>query len=99
MAFHRAGFTHTVEQVSTPRTLTSNPNNGLSIPKEVVKDLRESLRTMYPDLAKKPFSSTRLCWYNDTPDGDWVIGRHPKDRNLILATGDSGHAFKVGQVI
>ncbi|KAK1230481.1 hypothetical protein PQX77_006409 [Marasmius sp. AFHP31] len=99
MAFHRAGFTHTVGQVSTPRTLASDPNNGLSIPKEVVKDFRETLRTMYPDLAKKPFSSTRLCWYNDTPDSDWVIGRHSKDQNLILATGDSGHAFKVGRIV
>ncbi|KAF8967956.1 FAD dependent oxidoreductase [Flammula alnicola] len=54
---------------------------------------------VYPDLAEKPFIGTRLCWYNDSPDGDWVIGHYPKDDSLILATGDSGHAFKFLPVI
>ncbi|KAF9268707.1 FAD dependent oxidoreductase [Marasmius fiardii PR-910] len=94
MAFHRAGFTHVVEGISTPRTVTSHPENGLSIPKGVVKEFRENLRQVYPDLAQKPFTSTRLCWYNDTPDGNWLIGKHPRDPGLVLATGGSGHAFK-----
>ncbi|KAG7091015.1 hypothetical protein E1B28_010077 [Marasmius oreades] len=94
MALHRGGFTHTVDGVSTPRTATSHPENGLSIPKEVLNEFRDILRRMYPDLAQKPFSSTRLCWYNDTPDGDWMIGKHPSDLGLVLATGGSGHAFK-----
>jgi hypothetical protein len=33
--------------------------------------------------------------YNDSPDGDWVIGRYPMDESLILATAGSGHAYKV----
>ena len=33
--------------------------------------------------------------YNDTPDEDWIIGRHPENPSIILATGGSGHAFKV----
>ncbi|KAK7045622.1 hypothetical protein VNI00_007455 [Paramarasmius palmivorus] len=99
MAFHRAGYTHKVKGVSTPRTVSTHPENGLAIPKEVVGDFRNHWKDAYPELAKKPFSSTRLCWYNDTPDGDWVIGRHPQDTSLILATGGSGHAFKFLPVI
>jgi glycine/D-amino acid oxidase-like deaminating enzyme len=33
--------------------------------------------------------------YNDSPDGDWVIGKHPSDDSIILATAGSGHAYKV----
>lgn len=33
--------------------------------------------------------------YNDSPDGDWVIGQFPADSSLILATAGSGHAYKV----
>ncbi|THU85714.1 FAD dependent oxidoreductase [Dendrothele bispora CBS 962.96] len=99
LAIHAPGFTHTVDNVSTPRTIITNPEDGLAIPKKSVLALREHLRTVYPELAGKPFKSTRLCWYNDSPDGDWIIGPHPEDGSLIFATAGSGHAFKFFPVI
>ncbi|KAG7286625.1 hypothetical protein NEMBOFW57_008936 [Staphylotrichum longicolle] len=42
---------------------------------------------------------TRLCWYSDTPTGDFLIDYHPNWRGLFVATGDSGHAFKFLPVI
>ena len=33
--------------------------------------------------------------YNDTPDDDWVIGQLERSPGFWLATGGSGHAFKV----
>ena len=33
--------------------------------------------------------------YNDSLDGDWVIGHFPNDESLIIATAGSGHAYKV----
>lgn len=101
VAIHGPGFTHTAvnSNLSTPRTITSDPDNGLAIPKHILQELRKGLREVYPDLAKKPFSATRLCWYNDSPDGDWVISRHPIVDNLILATAGSGHAYKFLPVI
>ncbi|ESK93652.1 fructosyl amino acid oxidasesarcosine [Moniliophthora roreri MCA 2997] len=98
MAFHRGGYTHTVGGISTPRTLVS-AENGLAVPKEILGEFREHFRNAFPELAEKPFSSTRLCWYNDTPDGDWIIGRDPDDPSLMFATGGSGHAFKFLPVI
>ncbi|KIY50276.1 FAD dependent oxidoreductase [Fistulina hepatica ATCC 64428] len=98
MAFHESGLTHTVNGVSTPRTVSTAPN-GLAIPKAKLSALRKSLRAVYPALASKPFVATRLCWYNDTPDSDWLIGYHPADPNIVLATGGSGHAFKFLPVI
>ncbi|KAG2043778.1 FAD dependent oxidoreductase [Suillus americanus] len=95
-AIHAAGHTHAVpgSTISTPRTVVSDPGNGQWIPRSVLKELRVQLRSVYPALAEKPFSGTRMCWYTDSPDGDWVIGRYPGDSGLVLATSGSGHAFK-----
>jgi len=87
--------------ISTPRTSRSHGDrDGLRIPKIKVKELRGYLRGYYPELADaKPFFKTRLCWYLDTPNEDWVIGFHPTDRSLAFATGGSGHAYKFFPVI
>lgn len=80
--------------VSQPRTHLTNPS--LSIPAEAAADLRRALRRMipWPELAERPFFKTRLCWYTDTATGDWIIDYHPSYKNLFVATGGSGHAFK-----
>ncbi|RDB25467.1 L-pipecolate oxidase [Hypsizygus marmoreus] len=99
MAIHSAGYTHTTDGVSTPRTITTDPERGLLIPKSNVQLLRKYLREVYPKLAEKPFSATRLCWYNDSPDGNWIIGGDPEDSSVVLATAGSGHAYKFLPII
>jgi glycine/D-amino acid oxidase-like deaminating enzyme len=102
LAMHAAGYTHipmTGPPVSTPRTITSHAQDGLRIPKSSARALRHHLREVYPDLAEKPFSGTRLCWYADSPDGDWIISCHPSDSSLVLATAGSGHAYKFLPVV
>ncbi|KAF9039442.1 FAD dependent oxidoreductase [Hymenopellis radicata] len=94
MAIHSRGYTHTQSDISTPRTVISNGDDGLRIPKADVQELRACFKKMYPELAKKPFVRTRLCWYTDTADGDWIIGPHPSDPSLIFATAGNGHAYK-----
>ncbi|KAI0905400.1 FAD dependent oxidoreductase-domain-containing protein [Ustulina deusta] len=78
--------------ISQPRTHLTDPS--LSIPAEGAADLRRALRRMIPWLAERPFFDTRLCWYTDTPTADWIIDYHPSYKNLFIATGGSGHAFK-----
>ncbi|KAF8995385.1 FAD dependent oxidoreductase [Cyathus striatus] len=103
MAIHSLGYTHTVEGISKPRTIATDPEKGLFIPKSDLLSLRQHLQKMYPHLASKPFVGTRLCWYNDSPDGDWIIGHHPNDPSLVIATAGTGHAYKflpvIGQVV
>lgn len=38
---------------------------------------------------------TRLCWYSDTEDNDFLISYCPyyEDHSLFVGAGDSGHAF------
>lgn len=84
------------------------------IPKESLALLRKQLDIIYPDLAAsksrryhsarsqiipEPLACTRMCWYSDVVDGDWVIDYSPKYPSLFIATGGAGHAFKVGTSI
>jgi len=85
------------QPISYPITYLSDP--ALSIPQEGADDLRQALREMVPGLAERPFTKTRLCWYSDTPTGDFLVTYHPRYDGLFLATGDSGHGFKFMPVI
>lgn len=42
---------------------------------------------------------TATCMYTNTPDGHFIIGRHPARPAVILACGFSGHGFKFAPVI
>jgi sarcosine oxidase/L-pipecolate oxidase len=101
MAIHAAGYTNSKapsasgKGVSVPRTkLTPGTEGTGAIPADAVRAIRAFLKDTYPELAKKPFVDTRMCWYCDTVSGDWLIDYHPEYENLVLATGGSGHAFK-----
>jgi sarcosine oxidase/L-pipecolate oxidase len=47
-----------------------------------------------PSLAERKFTKARICWYTDTPLGDFLITYHPSYPGLFLATGGSGHGYK-----
>ncbi|KAK3067831.1 hypothetical protein LTR53_015063 [Teratosphaeriaceae sp. CCFEE 6253] len=83
--------------VSLPRTKHDDP--ALRLPAEGEAACREYLAKCIPSLADRPFLSTRICWYIDTPTGDWVVDYHPTYRNLFVATGGSGHAYKFLPVV
>ncbi|KAF2167875.1 hypothetical protein M409DRAFT_65940 [Zasmidium cellare ATCC 36951] len=78
--------------VSLPRTKLDDPN--MEIPAEGAAVCRDFLRRAIPSLGDRPFTYTRICWYTDTPTGDWLITYHPKYKGLFVATGGSGHAYK-----
>jgi glycine/D-amino acid oxidase-like deaminating enzyme len=52
-----------------------------------------------PALARAPIIATRLCLYCDTFDGDFWIAPDPARPGLIVAAGDTGHAFKFAPVL
>ncbi|KAF1968859.1 FAD dependent oxidoreductase [Bimuria novae-zelandiae CBS 107.79] len=85
--------------VSLPYTHVTDPN--LVVPLEGRKACREFLQSIHPSLAtpSRPFTMTRICWYTDTRDGDFLITHHPKWKGLFVATGGSGHGFKFLPVI
>jgi sarcosine oxidase len=46
-----------------------------------------------------PVLSTRICMYTNSPDGHFVIDRHPASDRAYVACGFSGHGFKFASVI
>ncbi|KAG8733045.1 hypothetical protein FRC11_009047 [Ceratobasidium sp. 423] len=105
--------------VSVPRTGLSKDNTSpleptarigvdgagasCAVPKRMLKPMRDAMKRLYPDIADRDFASSRICWYADTIDEDWIIDYHPDHPRLLLATGGSGHGFKfipvLGRVI
>ena len=60
---------------------------------------RELLARRFPALAGAPIVETRVCQYEQTPDGHFILDRHPTSDNIWLAGGGSGHGFKMGPAI
>jgi glycine/D-amino acid oxidase-like deaminating enzyme len=52
-----------------------------------------------PLLADAPFTETRVCQYENTSNGDFLIDRHPVLENVWLVGGGSGHGFKHGPAV
>ena len=60
---------------------------------------RAFVRESLPSLSDAPIVATRLCLYCDTFDGDFWIDHDPARAGLVVAAGDSGHAFKFAPVL
>lgn len=79
--------------ISSPKLEGNNASSGF-LPQDADEALRKGLRQFFPAFADRPWSRRRLCWYTDTPEGDFVVDHHYQLQGLFLATGGSGHAFK-----
>jgi sarcosine oxidase len=74
-----------------------DPSNGERVvDPESVRLVRAYLRARFPELADGPVVETRVCQYESTVDGNFLIDRHPAWENVWLVGGGSGHGFKHG---
>lgn len=53
----------------------------------------------FPALAGAPIIDSRVCQYENTSNGDFLIDRHPAFENVWIAGGGSGHGFKHGPAV
>ena len=60
---------------------------------------RAYLAQRVPLLANAPVLETRVCQYENTSNGDFLIDRHPELANVWLVGGGSGHGFKHGPAV
>jgi glycine/D-amino acid oxidase-like deaminating enzyme len=66
---------------------------------ETVKRVREYVAFRFPALKEAPLLETRVCQYEQTPDSNFIIDRHPAMENVWLVGGGSGHGFKHGPAV
>lgn len=58
--------------------------------------LRTFAERRFPSLAGRPFTEFRVCQYENSSNGDFLIDRHPGLEGAYLLGGGSGHGFKHG---
>jgi sarcosine oxidase len=63
---------------------------------EAVAAAQEFAAHRFPALNNAPIIETRVCQYENTSNGDFLIDRHPDFENVWLVGGGSGHGFKHG---
>jgi glycine/D-amino acid oxidase-like deaminating enzyme len=64
-----------------------------------LSEVRESLAHRLPALKNAPLLEARVCQYENTSNGDFLIDRHPDFENVWLVGGGSGHGFKHGPAV
>ncbi|KAF2650092.1 sarcosine oxidase [Lophiostoma macrostomum CBS 122681] len=88
----------------TNRSMTSGGGTSLpptqseendAIPVEDEALIRQLLRETLPEFARRPLERKFICWCADTADSEYVIDNVPSYAGLVLASGDSAHAFKM----
>jgi sarcosine oxidase len=57
------------------------------------------LAERFPALRDAPLTESRVCQYENTSNGDFLLDRHPELDNVWLAGGGSGHGFKHGPAV
>ena len=62
-------------------------------------EARRFLAERFPGMQDAPLTESRVCQYENTSNGDFLIDRHPEFDNVWLAGGGSGHGFKHGPAV
>src|SRR5206468_11936814 len=78
-----------IDPTSTNRTPTASG----------IERARQFLAERFPELAKAPLLSAEVCQYENSPDGNLIMDRHPDASNVWLLGGGSGHGFKLSPAV
>jgi glycine/D-amino acid oxidase-like deaminating enzyme len=65
----------------------------------VLADARRFIEHRFPALKNAPLIESRVCPYENSPDGNFIFDRHPEASNLWFLGGGSGHGFKHGPAL
>ena len=65
----------------------------------IVNETRAWLGLRFPGLGAAPLVDGRVCQYENSSTGDFIIDRHPAWPNVWIVGGGSGHGFKHGPAI
>ena len=76
-----------------------HPDEPRIMPYDQEEKFRAFLQDTFPSLSDAKVLFTRLCPYCDSWDGNLWIDRDPERPGLVVAAGDSGHAFKFAPML
>ena len=76
-----------------------DPDRVERVAGETLPLVRDYLRRRFPALRDAPVIESRVCQYENSSNGDFLIDRHPDFDNVWLVGGGSGHGFKHGPAL
>jgi glycine/D-amino acid oxidase-like deaminating enzyme len=77
-----------------------DPTHGQRVASaEGLASAREHLGLRFPVLKHAPLLESRVCQYENSPDQNFIMDRHPRAANVWLLGGGSGHGFKHGPAL
>ena len=77
-----------------------DPTSGeRTISAEGLKSVRDYVAFRFPALKDAPLLESRVCQYENSPDNNFIIDRHPEHKDAWLLGGGSGHGFKHGPAL
>lgn len=88
-----AGYTNNIAVSGTQASIPTTSNDG--IPREDEQLIRRLIEESIPEFSGRELVNKFICWCGDTADSDYIIDRVPNTNGLMVAAGDSGHAFKM----
>jgi glycine/D-amino acid oxidase-like deaminating enzyme len=65
----------------------------------VLKHARDFLAHRFPALKHAPLIESRVCPYENSTDGNFIVDMHPEADNVMIVGGGSGHGFKHGPAL
>jgi glycine/D-amino acid oxidase-like deaminating enzyme len=66
---------------------------------QAIADVRKYMKRRFPAVADRPLVEARVCQYENSSNGDFLIDRHPQFENVVLMGAGSGHGFKHGPAV
>jgi glycine/D-amino acid oxidase-like deaminating enzyme len=69
------------------------------VAEQSVAGVRAFFARRFPGLHRAPLVDARVCQYENTATGDFLIDRHPAWPAVWIVGGGSGHGFKHGPAV
>ena len=66
---------------------------------EMLARVRDYMARRFPAMRGAPLNEVRICQYENSSNGDFLIDRHPRWSNVTLVGAGSGHGFKHGPAV
>jgi len=77
-----------------------DPTDGDRNPSpDLERAMRAFVSRRFPAMRNAPVLGAEVCQYENTPDGNFIIDRHPAMPDVWIAGGGSGHGFKMGPAL
>lgn len=77
-----------------------DPDSGDRLVSTALVDAtRATVAARFPALAGAPLLDARVCQYENSSTGDFIIDRHPQWSNVWMVGAGSGHGFKHGPAV